>query len=972
VLRARLTRADRWALLVLVAVPLLLNVPFALAGHPVLDGDNLTQNYPLRVLSGQLIAHGRLPLWDPGIWSGVPLLAGWNAGAMFPGTWLFAVLPGVAAYELNVVAAGVACGVGFHLFLRRSGCSPLASFLGALVWSETGFVSGQVVHLGLIEGTALAPWILLGIDGLFRSARARSSSGHWICLLGATGGLVVLAGDPRAVSSDAIIAVLYLAARCWRERQALLRVFRDVAIGAALAVATGAVQWLPGLAYLQTSQRSASTLTLFGFYSLGWNDFPLLFMPYLIGGNGNFGMPSYAGQLNLPEVTYGVGTLPLIALFALLPRLLRRRGTTDSVDAESETGPEPSVARAESAAASRGRPGLAGWYVMFVVGLVLTTGTKTPLGHLLVHLPLYGGQRDQNRNAAIADFALAVLLALFVDALANPGGEATSRWRSGARGWWRAVGAVPVVVVAGLVAAMFAFTGPMERWLGVHPIQPNLPASMAAYYGVAVVIALAGLVVLVRRSWRSAEGRRRAAAGVVIADVVLFIAMASYQPVPLSVLAPANPALTAVLAHLPAGSRIAIDDPDQLALSYPPLLTDRLGVNDLVLLHVIDSVQGYGSAVPAAYEAATGTHDVENLLPDAFLGSTYDDLDLGILVVVPEQFGSVLAPGAAIPVPAGPPLALGTSAADRQPAGVARSPYSPAGPWRLGPDGVSWQLPSPTDLPSLTVVFDRRYGPLPSGRLVVALRLADGRSIVSSARAGGSELTMALPIGAERAGGGVLAVTVRAHAVPSPSFEQSVIGAVAVTADAGSAPLALRQPPAGTVRYVLNGLLQGLLTPPHWVYAGRVGPLVLYRDTRARGQAWLEHEGTTDPSGLTAAGSVSVPTTARWQDPVTIVDAPSPSEVVRSEQYSSGWTATLQPITAQGADAPGGATLTRDVHAVGLLQGVAVPAGRYRVTWHYHSARADIGLLLAAAGSAACACFAAAGLVSRRRRLASR
>ena len=94
----------------LVAVPLLLNVPFALAGHPVLDGDNLTQNYPLRVLSGQLIAHGRLPLGDPGIWSGVPLLAGWNAGSMFPGTWLFAVLPGVAAYELNVVAAGVACG----------------------------------------------------------------------------------------------------------------------------------------------------------------------------------------------------------------------------------------------------------------------------------------------------------------------------------------------------------------------------------------------------------------------------------------------------------------------------------------------------------------------------------------------------------------------------------------------------------------------------------------------------------------------------------------------------------------------------------------------------------------------------------------------------------------------------------------------------------------------------------------------
>ncbi|HXY44507.1 MAG TPA: hypothetical protein VEH29_09990, partial [Acidimicrobiales bacterium] len=208
-LRARLTRADRWALGVLVLVPIALNVPWALAGHPVLDGDDLTQNYPLRVLVGQLIAHGRLPLWDAGIWSGVPLLAGWNAGAMFPGTWLFAGLPPVAAYELNVALTGIACGVGFHLFLRRSGCSPLASLLGALTWSETGFVSGQSVHLGLVEGTALAPWILLAIDGLFRSAKARAGGAHWIALLGAAGGLVVLAGDPRAVSNDAIVAVIY-------------------------------------------------------------------------------------------------------------------------------------------------------------------------------------------------------------------------------------------------------------------------------------------------------------------------------------------------------------------------------------------------------------------------------------------------------------------------------------------------------------------------------------------------------------------------------------------------------------------------------------------------------------------------------------------------------------------------------------------------------------------------------------------
>jgi len=944
VLRARLTRADRLALLVLVLVPVIVNVPWALAGHPVLDGDNLTQNYPLRVLVGQLIAHGRLPLWDAGIWSGVPLLAGWNAGAMFPATWLFALVPPVAAYELNVVITGIACGVGFHLFLRRSGCSPLASLLGALTWSDMGFVSGQAVHLGLVEGTALAPWILLAIDGMFRAVKAKAEGWHWVALFGIAGGLVILAGDPRAVSNDAIIAVIYLVARCWRERSSW-RALRSVVAGAALAIAAGSVQWLPGLSYLHSSQRSVSNLALFGYYSLGWNSLPLLVTPYLIGGNGNLAMPVYAGPLNLPEVTYAVGILPLIALFALLPSLLRRR----------------------RAAAPGARERLAVWYVMFLVGLVLCTGDKTPLGQLLVHIPLYGGQRDQNRNAAISDFALAALLAIFVDGLradtAGALGRAGSSVHSAPERLPSWLGALPVLCVLGLVAAMFAWTDPMERWLGLARLQPRLPIEMAGYYAAAVLIALGGGLVLLRRAWPSTESRRRAAAAVVVADVLLFVVMASYQPVPLTTLAATNPALAALTAHLPAGSRIAIDDPDQLALSYPAFLTDELGVNDLVLLHAIASVQGYGSAVPAPYDAATGTHDVENLLPSALLGPTYDDLDLGLVVVVPEQFGTILPAGAAVPIPPGPPVPIGTSAADRQPGGVARAAYPPAGPWTLPRSGVSWQLPAPAVISAVTVTFDRRYGSVPDGPLRVSVRLADGTSLTALGTVGGAAATVFLAPAAVRSGGGALGLTVTA---PAAVAKSPVVAAVVVTAEAASAPLALRQPSVGSVRYVLNGLLQGLLTPPHWQYAGRIGPLVLYRDTRARGTAWLEAPDAGSASAPAVAGTASTPAAAPWQDAVTLVESPRPALLVRSEQYSPGWSVAVQSVTASGALGP--ASWHR-VQAVGLLQGVEVPAGRYRLTWHYHSSGVVVGLALSGAASLACAGVGGAGLLRRRRRL---
>lgn len=85
--------ADRFAVALLMALPLaIFGVP-ALLGHPVLPGDDLAQNYPLRVLASHQLSHGQLPLYDPYIWSGAPLLAGWNAGAAYPFTVLFAVLP---------------------------------------------------------------------------------------------------------------------------------------------------------------------------------------------------------------------------------------------------------------------------------------------------------------------------------------------------------------------------------------------------------------------------------------------------------------------------------------------------------------------------------------------------------------------------------------------------------------------------------------------------------------------------------------------------------------------------------------------------------------------------------------------------------------------------------------------------------------------------------------------------------------
>ena len=55
-----LSRGDRRALAVLLAIPVVVFVVPALFGHPIVNADNEIQNLPLRALAGADLRHGRL------------------------------------------------------------------------------------------------------------------------------------------------------------------------------------------------------------------------------------------------------------------------------------------------------------------------------------------------------------------------------------------------------------------------------------------------------------------------------------------------------------------------------------------------------------------------------------------------------------------------------------------------------------------------------------------------------------------------------------------------------------------------------------------------------------------------------------------------------------------------------------------------------------------------------------------------
>src|ERR1700733_852653 len=106
-------------------------------------GDNIQQNYPLHVLVGSMLRKGELPFWDQYIFSGTPLLAGFNAGAFYPLMGLFAVLPDRMAWMVTEVLLFSLIAIGMYIFLRALTLSTAACLLGAATFSFSGVVLSQ-------------------------------------------------------------------------------------------------------------------------------------------------------------------------------------------------------------------------------------------------------------------------------------------------------------------------------------------------------------------------------------------------------------------------------------------------------------------------------------------------------------------------------------------------------------------------------------------------------------------------------------------------------------------------------------------------------------------------------------------------------------------------------------------------------------------------------------------------------------
>lgn len=343
-------------------------------------GDIARFFFPTRVLYAEALRNGRLPLWQPEILMGLPLVAEMQTGALYPlHLLLYRFLPTDLALNYDILLHLALLGAGTFLFARVKGISTTGAMLAALALTLGGFGTARITHPNVLSVAAWLPWLLYFYEQ-WRLEYRRTLM--WLLLV-ATFALQWLGGHPQFALINCLVFGVYVVVTPFLDmgRVSVTRaqVFLVVYPFGALLLGTllASAQLLPTFEFSQQSARAGGVdpefFTTFSFNPLY---LALLGAPFLRGNP----YPNTS-----VEVIAYLGILPLV--LAVVAVILKRERATWF------------------------------WVAVALVALVLTFGGNTPIYPALRGLPLFNLFRVPARFLYPFAFALVILAGMGFDAL---------------------------------------------------------------------------------------------------------------------------------------------------------------------------------------------------------------------------------------------------------------------------------------------------------------------------------------------------------------------------------------------------------------------------------------------------------------------------------------------------------------------------------------------------------------------------
>ena len=201
--------APLWALL--LALPAVFDA--LQDGLYVGNGTDLySYQYPMRATIAALWQQGQAPWWNPYLLGGVPAVAGWQLGLLYPPHLLHVLWPlGGTEAQLWIHLALLAAGSTWLAQRWRPELPTWAAVTAAGALALTGQTWGHVFagHVSWIEVLAWVPWLWGALLGWVAQRRLRDLAWASVFL-----GMQLLAGHPQLVYLSLVGCTVLLTARC--------------------------------------------------------------------------------------------------------------------------------------------------------------------------------------------------------------------------------------------------------------------------------------------------------------------------------------------------------------------------------------------------------------------------------------------------------------------------------------------------------------------------------------------------------------------------------------------------------------------------------------------------------------------------------------------------------------------------------------------------------------------------------------
>ena len=477
---------------------------------PKNGGDFNSFYYPLYQFAGEQLANGRLPLWNPELWGGMPFAADQQTGLFSPLNLLAFALARPFGYDtLQGLAIGQIwlASVLAYAFCREMGARRLAAVIGGVTFAYSGFA---ISHLGHYPMVAVAPWLPATFLTL-RRARLRHSL-PWTLAAAVTLLLALLGGHQQIFLYLLTTIGLYWLFLTWTEsptatwptgpgnlRRWLAGRFAghwivagaQIGLAGGLAVGLAAPALLPSLQLAGLSLRSGISYGEAAAFSLRPLHLITLLFPNAFGSTPG----TYINAVGFSGEVWGYAGIVALGLAACI--FVRANGPL-----------------------RRERWFFAG---LAALALLVALGPATPLqGWFYAFVPGYSRIRASGRWLLLVNFAIATLAALGTENLLRLLAEQATETRALLQRIARGLG---VALAAGVVLLVFAYGALLTPRDPSGPLAQFLDSATWTFVLVAIA---AGLCALLARDRLTPRHALPLLAALIVLD--LFAASAPVPP----------------------------------------------------------------------------------------------------------------------------------------------------------------------------------------------------------------------------------------------------------------------------------------------------------------------------------------------------------------------------------------------------------------------------------------------------------